>query len=150
MRDIIITSKTVSTLKVRLRTDLNSDQQQKFTILHISGLTDAFRGAYPSIKQGAVLNLSYIKQVVSANADLNATIYGGDRVLVWPELVTFTITPTPSNATVTINGVVGASASIIKDAAVVWSVARATYTTQTATIACLTTDKTLAVTLVLA
>lgn len=62
------------------------------------------------------------------------------------ESFTYTITPTPSNATVTINGTVGASAKVAAGAAINWKVEAVGYETKTGTDA-IFENKTVPVTL---
>ena len=72
-----------------------------------------------------------VKDVYYGNRKV-AKIYKGSNLIYksTPETVTFTITPTPSDATIKINNVVQNSVEVEKGSTVTWSVEKTGYVTQ--------------------
>lgn len=107
---------------------------------------NVFEGDPNFIREGQILVIrdnSTTDKVLDIQQRINGKLVS---ILSVPE-VTFTITPTPADATVTINGKAGASAKVPKGSTVVWSVAKTGYQTQSGNdVVCADTTK--AVTLV--
>lgn len=90
---------------------------------------NVFEGDPNFIREGQILVIrdnSTTDKVLDIQQRINGKLVS---ILSVPE-VTFTITPTPADATVTINGKAGASVKVPKGSTVSWSVAKAGFKTQ--------------------
>ena len=92
---------------------------------------NVFEGDPNLIAEGQILVIRD-SSVVDRIADVQQRI-NGNMVSLITDKVTFAITPTPTDASVSINGVVGTSIKTYKGATVNWVVSKAGYKTQRGT-----------------